>query len=354
MSDQGEADLQYVFEAARMIGKAANGYKLIVDKSTVPVGTAKRVKEIIKENTTFDFDVASNPEFLKEGSAIDDFAKPDRVVVGVDSKRASDILHEIYEPFLRTFHPLIVMDVASAEMTKYAANCFLATKISFINEISNLCEKAGADINLVREGIGADRRIGYSFLFPGVGYGGSCFPKDVMALIHTGKKLKAGTKLLEAVDEVNEKQKYTLIEKVLAHYKKEKSPTALSGLNFCIWGLSFKPMTDDMRQAPSIVIIKGLLEMGASVKVFDPIAMDIAKNIFAEEASKITFAANQYEAAVGADALLLVTEWNEFRRPSFEKLKTSMKGNIIFDGRNIYRPKNARDAGFIYYGMGTL
>ncbi|MDR2708813.1 MAG: UDP-glucose/GDP-mannose dehydrogenase family protein [Elusimicrobiota bacterium] len=354
MSQTGEADLTYVFNAAKMIAKSMNGYKLIVDKSTVPVGTAQKVKEIISKNTKHEFDVASNPEFLKEGSAIEDFAKPDRVVIGVDSKKASQILHDIYEPFLRTFHPLIVMDVRSAEMTTYAANCFLATKISFINEISNLCEKAQADINLVREGIGADKRIGYEFLFPGVGYGGSCFPKDVLALIHTGKSFGYKTKLLEAVDEVNEEQKSVLVNKVLEHFQKENIEGALDGFTFCVWGLSFKPRTDDMRQAPSLVIIDRLIKLGACVQAFDPVAEESAKSILGNYNGKLVYASSQYEACKNADALLLITEWSEFRKISFETLRQTMKGKVIFDGRNIYRPKNVRQEGFVYYGMGTL
>ena len=352
MSDSGKADLQYVFSAAEKIAKAMNGYKVIVDKSTVPVGTAEAVRQIIQKHTKHDFDMVSNPEFLKEGTAIDDFMKPDRIVIGSDSPRAAEIMREIYEPFLRTFRPIIQMDIKSAEMTKYAANCFLAAKISFINEISNLCEKAGADINCVREGIGADKRIGYEFLFPGVGYGGSCFPKDVRALIHTAKTLGYETALLKAVDEVNEAQKSSLVEKILTHYGKKPSPDALKGFVFCIWGLSFKPKTDDMREAPSVVIIDKLLDMGACIRVFDPVAMDEAKKIFKKNEDAIFYGANQYETAQGADALLLITEWNEFRKVSFEILKEKMKGRVIFDGRNIYSPELAAKLGFTYYGMG--
>jgi UDPglucose 6-dehydrogenase len=352
MSDSGEADLQYVFSAAEKIGKAMDGYKVIVDKSTVPVGTAEAVRQIIKKHTKCDFDMVSNPEFLKEGTAIDDFMKPDRIVIGVDSPKAAEIMKEVYEPFLRTFRPIIQMDVKSAEMTKYAANCFLAAKISFINEISNLCEKAGADINCVREGIGADKRIGYEFLFPGVGYGGSCFPKDVRALIHTAQTFNYETRLLKAVDEVNEAQKSALVEKILNHYGKKPSADALKDFVFCIWGLSFKPKTDDMREAPSVVIINKLLEMGASVRVFDPVAMDEAEKIFKQNSPKIFYGADQYDTAQGADALLLITEWNEFRKVSFETLKEKMKGRVIFDGRNIYSSTAAAKEGFTYYGMG--
>jgi UDPglucose 6-dehydrogenase len=349
MSDSGEANLSYVFEVARDIGKNMNGYKVVVDKSTVPVGTADKVREIISAHTSQDFDVVSNPEFLKEGTAISDFMKPDRVVVGGESKRAIDLMRELYEPFLRTFHPLIVMDTRSAEMTKYAANCFLATKISFINEISNLCEKAGADIVAVREGIGADRRIGYDFLFPGVGYGGSCFPKDVQALIHTGIGMGSEMPLLTAVEEVNRAQKLTLVHKIRAYFGAGRPAEDLSGIIIGLWGLSFKPQTDDMREAPSLVIIEKLLALGAKVQAYDPEAMGEARKILGDT---ITYAAGMYEALEGADALVLVTEWNEFRRPSWQRIKTLMRGKAIFDGRNIYDPKRAREEGFEYFGMG--
>ncbi len=349
MSESGEADLRYVFAAAADIGRHMNGYKVVVDKSTVPVGTSDRVKAIIADSTNQEFDIVSNPEFLKEGTAISDFMKPDRVVVGGDSKRALDIMRELYEPFLRTFHPLIVMDIRSAEMTKYAANCFLATKISFINEISNLCERAGADISAVREGIGADRRIGYEFLFPGVGYGGSCFPKDVQALIHTGSELGARMNLLSAVDEVNDSQKAIMVDKIRAHFGGGKPAGDLAGLVFAIWGLAFKPQTDDMREAPSLVIIRRLLELGAKARVFDPEAMDEARKALGDS---VEYAVGMYEALEGADALVLVTEWNEFRRPSWQRVKTAMRGRVIFDGRNIYDPRRLREDGFAYHGMG--
>ncbi|MDR2771929.1 MAG: UDP-glucose/GDP-mannose dehydrogenase family protein [Elusimicrobiota bacterium] len=354
MSDSGEADLTYVFEAAKAIGKAMNGYKVVVGKSTVPVGTNDKVREIIKQQTKYDFDMASNPEFLKEGSAIDDFMKPDRIVIGTDSPKAMAAMNEIYAPFLRTFHPLIEMDIKSAEMTKYTANCFLATKISFINEISNLCERVGADINNVRKGIGADKRIGYEFLFPGVGYGGSCFPKDVCALIHVGKINDYSMEILKAVDDVNEKQKSILVEKTLKHYKKEASPEALSGLVFCIWGLSFKPRTDDIREAPALVIIDKLLSLGAKVKVFDPAAMKETKKLLGDLDGKIIYAQDQYDATKGVDALFLITEWNEFRHISIETLKNNMKGKVIFDGRNIYDKEVLAKNGFTYYAMGQV
>ena len=344
MGSAGEADLSYVFAAAKTIGKALNGYKVIVTKSTVPVGTAEKVKNIIKENTKHDFDVASNPEFLKEGTAIDDFMKPDRIVIGVDSDRARKIMENMYETFTRTFHPIIVMDVKSSEMTKYAANCFLATKISFINEIANICEKTGANIDNIRKGIGADKRIGYEFLFPGVGYGGSCFPKDVRALIFAGQEYGYKSALLTAVEDVNFKQKSVIAKKILNHYSND-----IKNLTFAVLGLSFKPKTDDMREAPSITIINSLLEKGAKISAFDPVAVNEAKKIFGD---KITYAKNPYAAAENTDALILVTEWNEFRNLSFKKLKETMKGLVVFDGRNIYNPEEAKQEGFTYYAIG--
>ena len=349
MKTYGEANLSYVYEAAESIGGFMDGYKVIVDKSTVPVGTADKVRDIIKNKTIHDFDMISCPEFLKEGTAINDFMKPDRIVVGGDSKRAIDIMRELFEPFLRTFHPLIVMDIRSAEMTKYAANCFLATKISFINEIANLCEKAGADIDAVREGIGADRRIGYEFLFPGVGYGGSCFPKDVQALIHTGSELDVDTKLMKAVEEINAIQKAALVDKIIQYFRMKYSMTNLKNLTFGLWGLSFKPQTDDMREAPSLVIIDRLLSLGANVKVFDPEAMSEAKKILN---STVLFTHSMYEAVENADGLVLVTEWNEFRRPSWQKIRNIMKNHVIFDGRNIFDKKRLKIEGFDYYGIG--
>lgn len=349
MKEYGEANLEYVFNCARDIGRNLNGYKVIVDKSTVPVGTADKVRDIIKGETKEAFDIVSNPEFLKEGAAINDFLYPDRVVIGGDCERAIGIMRELYEPFLRTFHPLIVMDIRSAEMTKYASNCFLATKISFINEMANLCHVAGADITLVREGMGADRRIGYEFLFPGVGYGGSCFPKDVQALIHTGGKLGLEMELMKAVESVNERQKSRMIGKMLEHYQVEDEEGALAGKTVALWGLSFKPNTDDMREAPSIVMIEKLLRLGATVRATDPEAIEETKHVFGD---KIAYFNTNYEAAEGADAVILVTEWNEYRRPSWKKIKENMNGNVIFDGRNIYPPKRVREEGFVYYGIG--
>jgi UDPglucose 6-dehydrogenase len=349
MSESGEADLSYVYSVADDIGSHIDRYKVVVDKSTVPVGTADEVRAIIGAKARCEFDVVSNPEFLKEGTAIADFMKPDRVVVGADSKRAFEIMGEVYEPFLRTFNPLITMDIRSAEMAKYAANCFLATKISFINEISNLCEKAGADISAVREAIGADSRIRYEFLFPGVGYGGSCLPKDVQALIHTASGLGAQMPLLRAVEGVNAGQKTALVSKIVTHFGDGSAATSLEGLHFGLWGLSFKPQTDDMREAPSLVIAQRLVELGAVVRAFDPEATVQAKKVLGDS---IEYAENMYEAIEGADALLLVTEWKQFQRPSWQRLKSVMRGFVVFDGRNIYDPKRLRAEGFEYYGMG--
>ena len=349
MSDSGEADLSYVYSAADDIGSYMDRYKVVVDKSTVPVGTADEVRAIIGKKAKHEFDVVSNPEFLKEGTAITDFMKPDRVVIGGDSKRALDIMRELYEPFLRTFHPLITMDIRSAEMAKYAANCFLATKISFINEISNLCEKAGADISAVREAIGADNRIGYEFLFPGVGYGGSCLPKDVQALIHTAAGLGSDMRLLRAVEHVNSEQKSALVAKIVTHFGGGSPAKNLEGLRIGLWGLSFKPQTDDMREAPSLVIANRLVELGAIVRAFDPEATGQAKKALG---NSIEYADNMYKAIEGADALLLVTEWKQFQRPSWQRVKSIMRGYVVFDGRNIYDPKRLRAEGFEYYGMG--
>ncbi|ARR78695.1 UDP-glucose dehydrogenase [Mycobacterium intracellulare subsp. yongonense] len=349
MRDGGEADLSYVYSAAHDIGSYMDRYKVIVDKSTVPVGTAEEVRAIIREMTKHDFDIVSSPEFLKEGTAIADFMKPDRVVVGGDSKRALDTMRELYEPFLRTFHPLITMDIRSAEMAKYTANCFLATKISFINEISNLCDKAGADISAVREAIGADSRIGYEFLFPGVGYGGSCLPKDVQALIHTAASLGADTRLLRAVDDVNKDQKAILVSKIVDRFGGQSNANLLEGLRFGLWGLSFKPQTDDMREAPALAIARSLVKLGAVVRAFDPEATERAKELLGDA---VEYAGNMYEAIEDADALILVTEWKQFQRPSWQRVKSVMRGHVVFDGRNIYDPKRLRAEGFEYYGMG--
>ncbi len=350
--EDGSADLKYVLNVAREIGRFMDDYKIIVDKSTVPVGTAEMVRsavseELRKRGVDIRFDVVSNPEFLKEGAAIDDFMKPDRVVIGVDDgAEARDIMVELYEPFVRTDNPIIVMDLKSAEMTKYAANAMLATRISFMNEIANLCERVGADVNMVRKGIGSDRRIGHSFLFPGVGYGGSCFPKDVKALIRTGSENAYDFKILKAVEEVNEAQKGVLVEKVKSYYG---GAGGVRGKRIALWGLSFKPRTDDMREAPSIVIVEKLLELGAAISAHDPVAMEEARKIFGE---KIEYHDTNYEALKEADALFIVTEWNEFRRPNFERMKSLMKAPVVFDGRNIYKPSEMRKHGFVYFSIG--
>jgi UDPglucose 6-dehydrogenase len=342
--EDGSSDLTHVLDVARSIGKAMNGYKVIVDKSTVPVGTADLVREAISQETKHPFDVVSNPEFLKEGAAIEDSMRPDRVVIGVDNPRAEALMKDLYSPFVRTGHPIIVMDVRSSEMTKYASNALLATKITFMNEIAALCEKIGADVNLVRQGVGSDLRIGHQFLFPGVGFGGSCFPKDIKALAHTAQSQGVTLKIIEAVEDVNERQKRLLVTKIKAHFGDN-----LKGRKFGVWGLSFKPRTDDMRDAPSIITINGLIEAGAGVQAYDPQAMEEAHKIFGD---KIAYMKDEYEAAHGADALLIITEWNEFREPNFEVVRNSMKQPIIFDGRNIYEPLKMAALGFQYYAIG--
>ena len=343
-SEDGAADLQYVEAVAESIGKAINGYKVIVDKSTVPVGTAERVTAIIKKYTNHEFDVVSNPEFLKQGAAVDDFLKPDRVVIGSNSQRATEIMQELYSPFLRTGNPVIIMDVKSAEMTKYAANSFLAVKISYANEIANICEAVGADAEMVRIGMCSDKRIGSQFLFPGLGYGGSCFPKDVKALLKTAKDNNCDYQLLQAADDVNQKQRQIFIDKLLKRFGHD-----LSGLTFAVWGLAFKPKTNDMRMAPSITIINALLEHGAKVRAYDPKAFDLAKEIWGD---KITYANNSYEALKDADCMLLLTEWNEFRRPDFDKIKSLLKNPIIYDGRNQYDKDRMARRGFEYHCIG--
>ena len=344
--EDGSCDLQYVLKVAEQIAKAMNGYKVIVDKSTVPVGTAEKVTALIKANTIYPFDVVSNPEFLKQGNAVDDFLHPDRVVIGSNSDKATAIMQEIYSPFFRTGNRVVVMDVKSAEMTKYAANSFLATKISFMNEIANLCEKVGADAEMVRVGITTDSRIGNKFLFPGLGYGGSCFPKDVKALIKTGNENNCDMAIISAADNTNKKQRSLFIEKITKRFGQN-----LTGVNFAVWGLAFKPKTDDMREAPAITIINELLAMGAKVKAFDPKAVESAKFHFAD---RITYSKNAYEALEGADALLLLTEWNEFRRPDFEKVKSLMNKPIIFDGRNQYNMERMIEKGFEYQQIGKI
>jgi UDPglucose 6-dehydrogenase len=342
--ENGSADLKYVLAAARSIGDHMTGYTVVVDKSTVPVGTAAKVKAALRERTKHDFDVVSNPEFLKEGAAIDDFLKPDRVVIGSDSKRAAEIMEELYAPFVRTGNPILHMDIASAELTKYAANAMLATRISFMNEIANICLRAGANIDAVRKGIGSDARIGSRFLFAGVGYGGSCFPKDVQAVVRTAGEYGYDFKILKAVEAVNEEQKKLLITMVQKHFGKD-----LRGKRFAVWGLAFKPNTDDMREAPAVVVIEGLLAAGAKVTAYDPEAIHEAKKQLGE---RIDYAGGPMAALEGADALVLVTEWNEFRRPDFEAVKAALKTAVVFDGRNIYPRASLEKLGFTYYGIG--
>jgi UDPglucose 6-dehydrogenase len=345
----GSADLQYVLSVARDCGKYMNNYMLVVTKSTVPVGTALKVKNAIQEEldkrgVSIPFDVASNPEFLKEGAAIEDFLKPDRIVVGLDSERAEDLMASLYKPFTLNGHPVIFMDITSAEMTKYAANSMLATKISFMNDIANLCEIVGADINMVRKGIGSDSRIGNKFIYPGIGYGGSCFPKDVKALIQTAEGFKYELKVLKAVEAVNEDQKSVLFNKVMKHFNGN-----IKDKTIAIWGLSFKPQTDDMREAPSLVIIEKLLGAGAKVKAYDPVAMKEAKHTLGDT---ITYAEEQYEALIDADCLMLVTEWPEFKFPNFKIMRKLLNEPVIFDGRNIYDAAEMKRNGFSYYCIG--
>ncbi len=344
-NEDGSANLTYVFDSVKTIKKYANSDKIIVLKSTVPVGTAAKAKELVKDSK-FKLYICSNPEFLKEGVAVDDFMKPDRVVIGADDPYVFEIMRELYAPFVRNERPIIFMDNASAEMTKYAANALLALKISFMNEIALLCEKVGADVEMVRKGVGADQRINYSFLFPGVGFGGSCFPKDVRALVHLAKEHNFDLKLPKATLEVNERQKKHIVGKIKNHFGEN-----LKGKTFAIWGLSFKPNTDDMREAASITIINELLSLGANIKAFDPKAMDEAKKIFG---NKITLSKDPYDALDKADALVLVTEWNEFRNPDFERIKSKLKNPVVFDGRNVYSPSKLRNLGFVYYGIGRL
>ncbi|RMG40217.1 MAG: UDP-glucose/GDP-mannose dehydrogenase family protein [Candidatus Dadabacteria bacterium] len=345
--EDGSADLTHVLDVARGIGKAMNGPKIIVDKSTVPVGTAERVREEIEKLTDYEFEVVSNPEFLKEGAAIDDFMKPDRVVIGAPSEHSANIMRELYAPFVRTNKPILVMDVVSAEMTKYAANAMLAARVSFMNEIAVLCEKTGADIDQVRVGIGTDTRIGMPFLFPGIGYGGSCFPKDVQALIRTGKDYGLELKIPTAVEAVNFEQKRLIVKKICAYYGTED----LSGRTFAVWGLAFKPKTDDVREAPALVVIGELLNRGATVKAYDPEAMETFRNRLGENA-KVTYVATNYDALGGADALVICTEWNEFRRPDFNRIKGLMEAPVIFDGRNLYGLSEMREKGFVYHSIG--
>lgn len=347
--EDGSADLHYVLDVARTVGKNIKKYLVFVTKSTVPVGTAQKVKaaiaeEISKRGVKVEFDVASNPEFLKEGAAVDDFMRPDRVVVGVESERAKEIMGRLYRPFMLTNDRMLFTDIPSAEMIKYAANSMLATRISFMNDIANLCERVGADVSMVRKGIGSDSRIGAKFLYPGCGYGGSCFPKDVKALIKTAEKNGYEMHVLKAVEEVNERQKRILFSKLEKHFGGD-----LKGKKIAMWGLSFKPETDDMREAPALVLIDLLLNAGCDVRVYDPIAMEECKRRIGES---VTYCADKYEAAIDADALLMVTEWKEFRMPSWDVLRKTMRGNVVIDGRNIYDRKELEGRGFVYYRIG--
>ena len=345
-SEDGSADMQYVMAVAESIGKAMNGYKVIVDKSTVPVGTAEKVAQTISKYYNGEFDVVSNPEFLKQGAAVDDFLKPDRVVIGSNSPKATAIMQEVYAPFFRTASRFVIMDVKSAEMTKYAANSFLAVKISYANEIANICEAVGADAEMVRIGMSSDKRIGSQFLFPGLGYGGSCFPKDVKALLKTAKDNGCGYSLIEAADEVNKKQRQIFINKILKRFGND-----LTGKTFGVWGLTFKPKTNDMRMSPAITIINALLERGAKVRAFDPKGFEQAQSIWGD---KIVYAKNSYDALENSDSLLLLTEWNEFRRPDFDKMKELLKTPVIFDGRNQYDGERLKQRGFEYFCVGKV
>ena len=342
--EDGSADLSYVLGVAKQLGPILNEYKIIIDKSTVPVGTADKVRNAIAENATVDFDVVSNPEFLREGFAVDDFMKPDRVVIGTDSDRARDILSELYRPYVRQGNPVIFMDEKSAELTKYAANAFLATKISFMNEVANLCERLGADVDMVRIGIGSDNRIGKRFLFPGIGYGGSCFPKDVQAIVKSANESDYDFKILKSVMEVNTTQKTILMPKIKDFFGGD-----LTGKKIALWGLAFKPNTDDIREAPALYIIDELVAAGANISAYDPEAMH---NVQQTIGDKIHYALNQYEALEGADALIIATEWSVFRTPEFERMKTSLKDPVIFDGRNLYNGKQMEEYGFQYISIG--
>ena len=343
-SEDGSADLEYVLAAAESIGQAMNGYKVIVNKSTVPVGTADKVETIIRKYYSGEFDVVSNPEFLKQGAAVEDFLKPDRIVIGSNSTKATAVMQELYASFFRTASRFVIMDVKSAEMTKYAANSFLALKISFANEMANICEKIGADAEMVRNGMCSDKRIGTQFFFPGLGYGGSCFPKDVKALLKTASDCGCEHRILDAINDVNKEQRKVFLNKIFKRFGSD-----LTGKTFAVWGLSFKPKTNDIRMAPSITIINELLKRGAKIRAFDPKAMESAYNIWG---GQIYYAKNSYDTLEGADAMLLLTEWNEFRRPDFDRMKSLMKTPVIFDGRNQYEAERMIQRGFEYYCIG--
>lgn len=352
MGEDGSADLQYVLAVAKEIGQKMQSEIIIVDKSTVPVGTADKVKSVVqseldKRQSDLPFHVVSNPEFLKEGAAISDFMKPDRVVIGAESEYAFDVMYQLYHPFTMSQDRLVKMDIKSAEMTKYAANAMLATKISFMNEMANICENVGADVNMVRIGIGSDRRIGYSFIYPGAGYGGSCFPKDVRALKRTSESFGYSPKLLEAVEEINNNQKFVIANKIISRFGQD-----LSSLCFGIWGLSFKPGTNDMREAPSIYVIKELVKRGARIKAYDPKAVHEAKGHYLKEIENIIYCNSKYEVLTNSDALVLLTEWKEFRSPDFEEIKKQLKNPIIFDGRNQYNAFGLEELGFEYFQIG--
>ena len=347
--EDGSADLRYVFKVSEKIGKilvtkGSDDYKIIVNKSTVPVGTSKKILQALQSHGAGNYDIVSNPEFMREGYAIDDFMKPDRIVIGSESQKALEMMRILYEPFVRQGNPIFEMDIASAEVTKYASNSYLAMRITFMNELANYCDKVGADVEIIRRGMGADSRIGKRFLFPGIGYGGSCFPKDVKALIRSAASSDSPLKILTAVDEVNIKQKLVLTNKILKYYG-----DSLKGKKFAVWGLAFKPNTDDMREAPSIPIINKLLEHGATISVYDPVAMEIGKKIFKD---KISFSDDNYSALENADALVVVTEWNEFRNVDMQKIRSLLRKPLIFDGRNIFDPKAMKEAGFTYFGIG--
>ncbi len=347
--EDGSADLQYVMKVADDIGKILSDagdkeYKIIVNKSTVPVGTGQKVREILDEHSLKNYEVVSNPEFLREGFAVEDFMKPDRIVIGAESKKALEKMRTLYEPFVRQGNPILEMDTKSAEVTKYASNSYLAMRITYMNELANFCEKVGANVELIRKGMGTDSRIGKRFLFPGIGYGGSCFPKDVNALIKTAEENNSPMKILEVVDKVNKAQKLKLVDKVTSYFGKN-----LKGKKFAVWGLAFKPNTDDMREAPSIIIINELLKLGASVSAYDPAANETSKYFFND---KIRYAENEYDALIDADALLILTEWNEFRNPDFERLKSGLKDLLIFDGRNIFSQEKMQEEGFKYFSIG--
>jgi UDPglucose 6-dehydrogenase len=351
--EDGSADLKYVLAVAKSIAEHMSDYKIIVDKSTVPVGTADKVKQVVADvlaqrGSALEFDVVSNPEFLKEGSAIDDFMRPDRIIIGTDNPRTAELLKALYAPFNRNRERAIMMDIRSAELTKYAANAMLATKISFMNELANLAERLGADIEQVRHGIGSDSRIGYSFIYPGCGYGGSCFPKDVKALERTAREMGYHAELLSAVENVNDRQKHRLFEKITAHY-----PEGVAGKVFALWGLAFKPNTDDMREAPSRVLLEALIEAGATVQAHDPEALHEAQRIYGDKAG-LVYCTKQAESLINADALVIVTEWKQFRSPDFEALSQQLADKVVFDGRNMYEPQQLKQHGLRYYAIGRL